>query len=306
MRDFSAGAAIGAGFRLIGREPLAFLAWALVYLVVGLLPQVWMFSRILPMLGEFAASAESGGEPAMQDMMRLQMQIMQLQPLSYLASILSAVLIMGAVNRAVLMPDERRFLYLRLGMRELWLGLSWLVLMVLLVLGVIVLLIPVIVAVGVTTAGDGGGEPSGAGILIAVLLGFAALGVGAWAALRLSMGPLMSFAENTFRIFESWRFTRGLAMKMFGVGLALVLIMFVAQMALGAAAFAFVLGAVLQNASAGAMEGDPLAALRAISPAAIAVGCVLFALLYAFSHTLMGAAWADIYRQLTARADTFD
>src|ERR1700755_1712497 len=48
MQSFSCGAAIGAGFRVIGRHPLAVLAWAAVYLIFVLAPALAVVRYVLP------------------------------------------------------------------------------------------------------------------------------------------------------------------------------------------------------------------------------------------------------------------
>jgi hypothetical protein len=48
MQNISVGAAIGEGFRLIRREPLALLAWSLVYFVFGVLPSIWLLTQMIP------------------------------------------------------------------------------------------------------------------------------------------------------------------------------------------------------------------------------------------------------------------
>ena len=59
MREFSVGDAILAGFRLIGREPLAFLAWTLVYAVVGIAPQFLGLTTTFDVM----KAAGAGGTP---------------------------------------------------------------------------------------------------------------------------------------------------------------------------------------------------------------------------------------------------
>ena len=48
MATFSIGEAVGSGFALIRREPVAVMAWGLTYFVVAILPQIVMFGLLLP------------------------------------------------------------------------------------------------------------------------------------------------------------------------------------------------------------------------------------------------------------------
>ena len=61
MGSFSGSAAIGAGFRLIAREPLAFLAWCLVYFGFVTAPALWMISQLMPTVMALAQSAAAQG-----------------------------------------------------------------------------------------------------------------------------------------------------------------------------------------------------------------------------------------------------
>jgi hypothetical protein len=119
MGDFSADRAIGAGFKLIGRAPLAFLAWVVTYLVVGVLPQAGFVAAILPewsrMTQEIASSAGANVPMSPAEMFRAQTGMMQLQPLVWITSLVAHTVILSAIYRAVLEPEDSRFCYLRRG-----------------------------------------------------------------------------------------------------------------------------------------------------------------------------------------------
>jgi hypothetical protein len=226
--------------------------------------------------------------------MQMQARMLQLQPVMYLASIVSRALILGAVYRATLMPEDRRFLYLRFSARELWLGLVLLVLIVLIFLGAFALILP-LVLVGALIVGIGG-EQAAAIVPLLMLVG---MGVGAWALLRMSMAPVMSFAESNFRLFESWRFTRGSALAMFGVTLAIFAIMLLFEVVVLLGAFSVVIGSAGSGGWAEAWLDDPASILKGVTPWVVIVGCVLVALISTFFYALLGAGWAEMYRQLT-------
>jgi hypothetical protein len=294
MAEFSGGSAITAGFRLIGREPLAFLVWTLVYLVIGVLPAGWMLSEILQGFGPLMEAAKTGGEPRMDDMFAFQARMLRFQGLYYLAAIVSMTLLLSAVYRACLGTRPDGVFHLRLGTQELWLGLVILVLYVLMFIGMFVMMLPMFIVIGVMAA-----TKSEALAWVAPLIMFVGFGVIVWAALRLSLAPIMSFQENTFRLFESWSVTRGHALKMFGVALALIVIIWIIELVLGAVAFGAVLG---QLPAQGLADADPMQPFQALQRmglgfwAAVAVGV---ALLGTFFNVLFGAAWAEIYRGLT-------
>jgi hypothetical protein len=302
MGDFSAGAAIGAGFRLIGRQPLAFLVWAAAYLLVGVLPQIGVFALILPewsrLTQEIATSSAAHTPMGAAEMMRAQAGMMQLQPISWITSLVSQTLLLSAVYRAVLFPDDRGFFYLRLSGRELWLSLVMLVLLVMAVLLGFAVMLPTALIVGIVGALSRGSPALGLLIIPVILI---ALGVMIWVLLRLSLATPMSFAGRAFRLYESWDLTRGQAGKMFWVALALGLIVWVVEMIAGSVVLALIGGfAGLQHMTAWFQH--PQFDLLRLGPWILG-GSVVIALFSAAVFTLFGAAWAEIYRELTAEPD---
>jgi hypothetical protein len=295
MGSVSTGAAIGAGFRLIGREPLAFLVWALVYVVIGVLPQLWVVSQMLPSIAEILDMARTGAEPSTDDIMAMQSRLFGLQPVLFLTGILSQAIIFGAIYRAILFPDERRFFYLRLGARELWMALTALVLVVLGVIALIVLMIPVAILAGVL----GAAAPDAANWLVPILM-LAVAAAFVWAALRMSMAPVMSFARSNFSLFESWNLTRGAALAMFLAALAIMVIGVVLAVLVGVVVLMITLGSLPGGMTSGAWMHDPLEIIHSIALPAIAAVAILGTLHRTFVFTLLGGAWAEMYRQLSA------
>jgi len=292
MEDFSASRAIGAGFDLIRREPLILLAWGAIYLLVGLLPQAAMASLMLPEFARLSQQAAAGASAATSaELMEAQGRMMQLQPLSWLASIACQALLLGAAYRAVLFPEDRRFFYLRLGARELWMGLVMLVLFVMIFLLAFAIMLPTMLIAGFAAVLSGGASSMG---LIAIPLVLAGWSVAIWVLLRLSLATPLSFAERGFKLFESWDLTRGHAGKMFGVALALFAMVLGAELVL-------VTGAVILAGGFGGLFGwlqHPQTDLSRLAPA-IAVGAVVIGLLGAAFFAILGAAWGQIYRELT-------
>ena len=139
MASFSVTESFGAGFRLIARNPGAILAWAVAYLVIGLLPQLAVMGGMAPsMLDLFGMAASQPQGPDIGEMIRLQSNMVVLQAVNYLCTIASQAVLTGAVLRAVLEPDNRRGFYLRFGRQELWLALVSLVFIVLLAMACVV------------------------------------------------------------------------------------------------------------------------------------------------------------------------
>ena len=298
MGEFSADRAITAGFRLIGREPAAFLVWIVAYLVIGVAPQMGAFALILPqwsrLMQEVAASAASHSTMNSAAMMRAQFGMLQLEPLIWITSLVSHTVLFAAVYRAVLFPEDRRFFYLRLGGRELWLGLVLMVLVVMAFLLMLVTMLPTGIAIGLMAA-LGRGAP---GVqFLAFPLVFAVLAAVVWVLLRLSLAPPQSFAERGFRLYESWDLTRGHAGKMFLVVLAFVVMAWIAE-AILAAVLLGLAGGFADPASLWTWVRHPRFDLAALAPWLVAGGLAVGVLSVAFI-TLFAAGWAEIYRDLT-------
>lgn len=290
MREVSVGGAISAGFRLVRREPLAFLAWALVYGLVGILPQ---FLGMATSFNAMSTLGAAGTPAAMADAMA---PLQRLQPITILTSSLSALLLYGAVYRAALYPDDRRFLYLRLGARELWMGLTFVTVVFMSAIGIFAMMIPFILIIGISAAA--GAATGGVGALIAIPLMFAAFGVFVWAAMRIAVAMPMAFAERGFRIPEAWRLSRGYAGRIFLVMLALFGLLVLAEVllfALGAGVFSL----FMPLSEMGRMfTQNPAQLFSRINPAVWAAVAVVWALLGAASVTLFSAALAQIYSDL--------
>lgn len=311
MSDFSATDAIGAGFRVVARAPLALLAWTAVYFVLGVLPIYWVMADGVPNIVAFyqaqARMVFYHAPPDLAAMRDLSAHLMGLQPVLWLSAIISRTLVVGAIFRAVLRPQDRAFLYLRLSAQELWLGLSGLVLGVVMFILVIVVMIPVIIAAVVADgalrhggASEGGGV-SGFVVMVIALVGLAAI---LWLALRLSMAPVMSFAQGRFAFYESWSLTEGHALKMFAVALAMIVVSILLSVVVAA------LGA---GAGLAAVSGDwrsllidsPDVVARRLLPAFIAFSLVASVLGMAF-FAILAAPWASIYSQLAGDAPAIE
>ena len=297
MTTFSFGGAVGAGFGVIVRNPLAFLAWCAVHLVVALGPLALMAATVWPQFGALAALAEAEVEPdspaATQQMMSLMGQINALSLLQWATSLASSALIVGAVFRAVLEPQNRRWFFLRLGRQEFWLALCLVVVAVVAGLLAALSMFPIVitslvlVAAGPTqTLTPGVGLGIGAVVLIA-------LGAMLWLFVRFSLGLPMSFAGSYFRLFESWTLTRGHAAKMVLVGVAVSLLATLVQIAVFVG-FIFAAVAMLQPTA----EFDVTTLTFAQVAPILALAAVLMALVSVFGTVLYSAPLAQIYRQL--------
>lgn len=286
MAGFGGGKAVASGFRLIRREPLAILAWAGVYLVLGLLPQVGLW----PKMAELARA--SAGAPDSRVVAEVNAAVMAYQPVIWLFSILTYTLLYGAIFRAILQPDDRRYFYLRLGKGELWMLLSSAALVIL--AGVAIL----VVAIPVGVLGAMGGQGAGARGLT-LLLGLAVFLLFFWLAMRFALTGPMAFAERRFVLFDSWRLTKGHGLKMMGVAFALFCIVVAVELVVGLAAFLAFYPTISGGEAAWAkMLGDPATLVARWAPWIVAI-CVLGSVLVAAFYAVLAAPWASIYRDLS-------
>ncbi|KQZ03262.1 hypothetical protein ASD21_20895 [Caulobacter sp. Root1455] len=311
MARFSVSGAATAGFGVIARAPLAVLAWGLVMLVTLIGPMMglmWMlipqFIEIFKAMPDPASTSSPAADPAMfARMMQLQTSMMGLNAISLVGGTAIKAVVAGAVFRAVLQPDQKRWAYLRLGKSELWLALVTLVQTVLFMMAYFAVLIigfilGMIVYMAGSAAGDGGKLV--AGLLIGLVI-LAAIGVLLWGVLRLSMAGPMSFAEGKFLLFESWTFTRGQSGRLLGMAVLLALIL----MALELVVYAVVGVAVFGSWSGIAAmvealrDQPPQAWLHAFWKIA-AIGAVVLSFLAAFAMALICAPWAKAYQELAA------
>jgi hypothetical protein len=300
MAEVSVGRWLGAGFGLIRRHPGAVAAWAVVYIVVGVLPQLAVLALMAPAISELMRSASSGAAPGMDVVLQTQAHVNQLQPLTWITTVVSEALLFGAAYRAVLFPQERSFFFLRAGMREVWLGLVILVLIVGMIVAMVATLIPVGIVFGVLSFALRGGGPFASG-LMGVSAVIVVLGVLAWLGLRFSLAPPMSFAERRFRLFESWTATRDHAWSMFIVALVFVLI------AIGVELATMLVGFLVAGGRDGLLSLVDVVRQGQFSLAQAAPFLVAYLLMVgvfaAGFFALVGGAWAQMYRDLNPQPE---
>jgi len=319
MSGFSLGDAFASGFRLIGRRPGAILAWAVVFFVLGLLPTFLVFALAAPDLFQLfqqamTEAARTAGErspPDLAKLFELQSKLLGARAVGFLANVVVRGVLMAAVFRAVLEPQNSRFAYLRLGAQELWLMLLSIVLVIFMVIVMVVLAVPFGVVGGLAfyaLHGSPAGAPASAFIVMLCVLGYA--GVLLWILLRLSLAGPMTFAAREFRLFESWTLTRGHVGELFALALLLV----AAMIGIGIV-FNGVLGVLFFGAFGGLfMHPGQLQGFfaqpwqvwaSALAPWA-AVAIVIVCLLAAAFTAILVAPWAVAWRQLSEGAGAPD
>ncbi|HWQ87891.1 hypothetical protein [Brevundimonas sp.] len=301
MARFSIGTAIGDGFDLIRRRPLAVFVWGLLMVA----PSAATFGLVWPMMGEMigAMAMEARGDGSVHDTAFANM--MQFQAMSGLLNILQMLLIVvvyTAIMRAVLRPREDSFFSLRIGMDELRVAVVGLAVVVGLY---ITMMVMVLIGAAVGFAAWGAGSPVNwlviVGLVVTAILAIF-LGMA-----RVSMIAPASVLYRTFAFAEGWRLGRGQTGRLFGMMLLLILLVVVVEVVVVGVGLAI---AVAVGASGGIdwaglqshhTEANPFAGISAMVAANwpwFAVGAVVAAAIYGLLVTLHIAPYASACRQL--------
>jgi hypothetical protein len=299
MAAISVGEAIGAGFGLIRRKPLAVLAWGFAQaLGFGL----FMVAYAVVVVSMFGVSAQAGSEaqPTPAEVSRILGPLLLGEGLTFLSILVFAgvrVVVTTAIWRAVLHPERSGWAYLRVGMAELFIcllliGLQFAANLLMLPLMPLLILIAVLVAF----------QQFVLAIVVGVLAILALIAAVIYFELRFSILGPMIVDDGKFHFVEAWRLTRGHVGSLLLTGLGLVAVAIGAEVVLGL--LALVTGAAVLYLAAGGLaplEGFfehptpafvvklwPLAALWAAL--AVPIGGALSA--------IMVAPWAQAYRDL--------
>jgi len=295
MATISVGGALGEGFSLIRRHPGAVALWTAVLIGVLILRLAVSAPIYVALFSQMTHSIAGGGS-ASPDIAAVTPLIQQAQALNLLlglGSLAVNTVLICAVFRAVLHPEQSRFSYLRLGSAEVFLFIFMIAAFIAFAIAAVVAIIPVAIIIGVFAAGS----PAAAiGLGVVAVL---ALGVGAvYLALRLSLiGPMM-VDDGQLHLGDAWALTRGNVAALFGMGLVLVVIIIVAELVilgLGAALLGAATGGFSQLKSL--IQQGPQAILAALGPALV-FEFVAWIAFIGLVLPIFNAPWARAYRDL--------
>jgi hypothetical protein len=213
MTSFSPSEAAVEGFRLLRREPMTFVTWAGVLIVVSLLSYGGMYLAGMPAMMHQMSEVQPGDPQAAARLMSMMGSFFGVFFLVIPLVLLIYSVVVCGVYRAVLRPEEKGFARLRLGADEFRMILLWIVLGL---LGFVAAIAFVIVAaivgavVGMSLAAGGTGHGGGAGVFLMIALiylGYFAFCIWFW--VQFSMAAPMTFAERRLAIFESFQVVKG-------------------------------------------------------------------------------------------------
>ena len=279
------------GFRLTRERPRAILAWAGLLLVLSVVTAFVSITLIGEDWPELRA-AMANPPPAPEDAVQLLHQLAPVNAVLIPLNLLVFAMIQCAVARAVLQPGEGARGYLRLGVDEVRVLAS----LVLLLLVLALMLIVGSVLASLLSAAAGGG-------LVGFLLLVAVLGGLAWLFLRLSLAPVHAFVAKRIDLPGAWRLTRGSAWRLLGSYVLAFVLAFTVCL-LGLAIFAAVAAVVTGGvAAAGAVFQPDYSSLSTYLNPAVLAGQVVVALVSALYHTLLLAPGVVAYRALSAPAE---
>ncbi|MDQ0463826.1 hypothetical protein QO010_001597 [Caulobacter ginsengisoli] len=302
MAKFDVADAALAGFGVIRRKPLAVLVWGLVIYVLAIVPAIGIIGALFNFVHQMSEIARSGVEPSPHDILRAESQLFFQNPLATIGSLLVRVLLAAAICRAVVTPKDDRFFYLRLGRGELMLALVIIVAAVLLTLAIMVY-------AGVAVALGFLAYKISQGVMIAWCI-IAAIGyiVGLiWVLLRFSLIAPASVIEKEFRLFESWRLTKGHAGSLFLVGLLNLVVVFLVQSLLSALLFGVGGVALISTNAMGSLteanieaffSQPPGVVTQQLLPWFLGLGLIV-AMVASVMITVAMAPWAHVYKALT-------
>lgn len=304
MAGINAGEAAMAGFEVIKRNPLAPAVWGLITIGLSILPLLMIGPAYLAFFRDMFAS---GGEPDVEALSQISTMSPAYTLVSYATSFLSLALIGGAVMRAVIFPDDKAWLYMRVTMREVLMVAVYVVTVILLTIGIVVVVIPFAIMLGIASTG---GEGAMAGI--AIIGGLALLVAIVYFALRFSMAMPMTFAKKNFLLFESWQMTKGHTGSLFLVGLLSFIFVMLIQLVVTAVMLAAVVAVLFGgHIDFEAIGNNPQAFFteeRMMSLVPALIGALLIGgVIQGYLSTIMYAPWAKAYLMLAGRPeDVFD
>jgi hypothetical protein len=305
MKAFSVARAFSAGIDLIERKPLTLVWWAAAIMVLELAPR-YLLPQLLgassgasPPIGQFSHDTQTNPVSILQQMQ--QSPASGRSPFEALGSLLwtcfySAILV-NAAYRAVLEPQKSAFGYLRLGAAEFW---QFLVLLTIVCLAVIYVVAAIYLTAFMALVRSALAEPWGAWLMLAYVIALVVLTY--WILLRLSLGPVMTFAERRYRLFHSWRVTKASVWRLFWTGFLTAALLWGLILALLKS-----LGIVLIPVGTfwgGLTQLAPVLASLEPTTWALSVGLILLLVAIALVEALIRAVtlppWAAAYRELFA------
>lgn len=288
---FSATDAAFEGFRVVRRQPMALVFWALFYLVVMVAALAMVGGSVIGLMSA-AETLEQSGATSFDDVMPVLSAYMAIFAVVLPVSLIASAMIYAAVSRSVLRPGESAFGYLRLGMDEVRVLVVSVVLFILFAVLSVVLFGIVGMVAGFSTAAD-----MQALWLVVVLLVFAAIAFFIWLAVRLSLAIPITMAERRIAIFDSFAVTKGRFWPLLGMALLAFVMSIVVGLLGSLVAMPIQLATGGLNGLAG-LEGESIPTILQAAWPAIAAWVVINAVISALQVAVIYAPFSAAYRDI--------
>jgi len=308
---FSATDSAFEGFRLVRRNPIAVVAWTLVYLVYTLatLFAAGGMMRSMAVFMEQMEALEAGPPPsspeALVPIMESYVAAMSHMAWAIPLSLAISAVLMAAIARAVLTPGAGGFGYLRLGMDEVRVFVVTLVIVILYTIAAVVAFVAAVVIGAVAIS-----VMDGWGALVMLATVLAAIAFVIWLGVRWSLAVPITVDQKRFAIFDSFAATRGRFWPL--LGMALIAGVMVILVTLLAGIVSMPLNMMGGMSMFGNMGDDPAEMFRDFNPAnpwmiaSSVVNAIIYALTVAIAYAPFSAAYRDIKGLAQPSAEVFD
>lgn len=295
--SFSATDAAFEGFRVVRRNPIALVAWTVVYLLytVGALFASGGMMKSMAVWMEQMEALENGPAPtspeAFAPIMESYLQAMSHMVWTIPVSMIVSAILMAAISRAVLSSGTGSFGNIRLGMDELRVFVVTLVICILTaIVAMIVFVLAAVIGGFAIAAMEGWG-----GLVMALAL----LAAGAfviWLSVRWSLAVPITVAEKRFAIFDSFNLTKGRFWPL--LGMALIAGVMACVIALLASVVSWPLSMMGGMSMFGNMGEDPVEMMRNFDPTSpwMLASAVVNAIVYALTVAVVYAPFTAAYK----------
>lgn len=295
--SFSATDAAFEGFRVVRRNPLALVAWTVVYLIytVGALFASGGMMKSMAVWMEQMEALENGPAPtspeAFAPIMESYFQAMSHMAWTIPVSMIVSSILMAAISRAVLSSGTGSFGNIRLGMDELRVFVVTLVICILTaIVATVVFVLAAVIGGFAIAAMEGWG-----GLVMALAL----LAAGAfviWLSVRWSLAVPITVAEKRFAIFDSFNLTKGRFWPL--LGMALIAGVMACVIALLASVVTMPLSMMGGMSMFGNMGEDPVEMMRNFDPTSpwMLASAVVNAIVYALTVAVVYAPFTAAYK----------
>lgn len=297
MAAFSPFDAALEGFRITREHPRALLSWTVLALAASVVSVL-----VVAGLPDARAAIEALRSEQMPDLVAIERG---LGALILLAALSLAVQCMtaAAVYRIMLRPEDARLGYLRLGGDEARL-LALTFIYVFIAVGLIFLAALFVGLTAAATYRAGLAVPAGTAAYVF------ALGLLVYVAVRLSLAPVITFAEHRLAVFDSWRLTRGQFWRLLGTYIlalcCIVVVVLLALIIFLAVVAAFVVGGGGELAEVSRMITPDDTSLASYLSVPVILYTVFSALLGALYYAVVFSPAVVAYQALVDRASDFD